>query len=211
MGHIGIDESGKGDYFGYLVIGAVYIDDLSKQKLEALKVRDSKKISDDVVQKMAREIRKTCKYEIIRISPEKYNLLYSRFRSLNELLGWGHARALENLLLKTSKVDFVIADKFGGEKFVRDALFEKGRKIKLIQRTKAEDDIAVAAASVLARAEFLATLRQLSLLVGYSLPKGSTDVIKAAKEMTKRHGEDILDKIAKKHFRITKKVLGKAG
>ncbi len=206
MGHIGVDESGKGDYFGYLVVAAVYVDDKVEEKLKALKVRDSKNVIDSTAQKMAAEIKKTCKYDVIKISPEKYNSLYKRFKSLNKLLAWGHARAIENLLGKTDNVDFILTDKFGDEKFVREALFEKGRKAKLVQRTKAESDIAVAAASILARAEFLKTLRQLSLLVGYKLPKGATHVEEAAREMKSRHGAEILDKIAKTHFKITKKL-----
>ncbi len=204
MPHIGVDESGKGDYFGYLVVAAVYVDDVAEKKLAELKVRDSKNVIDSTAMKMATEIKKICKHEVIKISPEKYNLLYKRFKSLNKLLAWGHARSIENLLKKVEGVDFVLTDKFGNEKFVAEALFEKGRKVKLIQKTKAESDMAVAAASILARAEFLKTLRQLSLLVGYKLPKGSTHVEEAGKEMIKRHGEEILDKIAKTHFRITK-------
>ncbi|MBI4170485.1 MAG: ribonuclease HIII [Candidatus Aenigmarchaeota archaeon] len=206
MGHIGVDESGKGDYFGYLVIAAVYVDDTAEEKLRAMKVRDSKQLLDSTAQKMATQIKKICKYDVVRISPEKYNLLYKRFRSLNKLLAWGHARAIENLLKKAQNVDFVLIDKFGDDKLVKEMLFENSRKVKLIQKTKAESDIAVAAASILARAEFLRTLRQLSLLIGYKLPKGSTHVEEAAKEMIKRHGPEILDKIAKVHFKITKKL-----
>ena len=209
MPHIGVDESGKGDYFGYLVAAAVYVDENSEKKLQEMRVRDSKQILDSTVQKMATEIKKTCKHEIVKISPEKYNMLYKRFKSLNKLLAWCHARAIENLLKKTNGVDFVLTDKFGEEKLVREALFEKGRKIKLVQKTRAESDIAVAAASILARAEFLKTLRQLSLLVGYKLPKGATHVEEAGKEMIKRHGEEILDKISKVHFKTTKKITAK--
>lgn len=206
MGHIGVDESGKGDYFGYLVVAAVYVDGAAEEKLKALRVRDSKLVLDSTAQKMAAQIRKICRHDIVKISPEKYNLLYARFRSLNRLLAWGHARAIENMLGKVGNVEFVITDKFGDEDLVKNAVFEKTKKIKLIQKTRAESDIAVAAASVLARAEFLKTLRQLSLLVGYKLPKGSTHVEEAAKEMIQRHGADILGKVAKTHFKITKRL-----
>jgi ribonuclease HIII len=110
-------------------------------------------------------------------------------------------------LLKKTKPDFVIADKFADSAVLKKALFENGKKTKLIQKIRAEDDIAVAAASILARAEFLRTLRALSLEVGYKLPKGATHVEDAAKALVEKHGVKILDFIAKKHFKITKRVL----
>jgi len=136
--------------------------------------------------------------------------LYKKFgpKGLNKLLAWCHARVIENILEK-NECDYVITDKFGDERFLKDALMEKGKKIKVVQMVRAESDIAVAAASVLARAEFLKTLKKLSLEVGYKLPKGSTDVETAAKIMVERYGEKILPMIAKTHFKITKRVLKK--
>ncbi len=161
---IGVDESGKGDYFGYLVVAGVMIDDTAEKKLAALKVKDSKKLLDFTVTKLARDIKKICKYDIVKISPEKYNQLYKKFgpKGLNKLLAWGHARVIENLVKKNS-CDYVISDKFGDERYLKSALMENGKKIKLIQQVRAESDMAVAAASILARAEFLKTLKRLSL------------------------------------------------
>ena len=206
MPHIGVDEAGKGDYFGYLVVAAVYVDDEAEKKLRALRVKDSKLLLDSPATKLAAEIRKTCLYDIVKISPEKYNLLYKKFKNLNKMLAWGHAKAIENLLPKT-KAEYVITDKFGDEKFLKDALMEKGKAIRVDQVVKAESDIAVAAASVLARAEFLRTLRVLSREVGHVLPKGSTHVQDAGKFILKNYGEEGLSKLAKMHFRITKKLL----
>lgn len=208
VSRIGVDESGKGDYFGYLVVAAVYVDEKSEKKLKELRIRDSKLLLDSTVQKLAKEIKKSCKHEIVKISPEKYNMLYKKFNSLNKLLAWAHSRAIENLL-KETKPDFVITDRFADKQVLKKALFQKGREVKLVQKIRAEQDVAVAAASVLARAEFLRTLRALSLEVGYKLPKGATHVKDAAKEIIKMHGEGILDYVAKKHFKITKQVLGK--
>ena len=208
--HIGVDESGKGDYFGYLVAAGVLSDDESEKKLRQLGVKDSKKLLDAAALKMAVQVKKVCRYEIVKISPEKYNSLYKKFgpKGLNKLLAWCHARVIENILEK-NECDYVITDKFGDERFLKDALMEKGKKIKVVQMVRAESDIAVAAASVLARAEFLKTLKKLSLEVGYKLPKGSTDVETAAKIMVERYGEKILPMIAKTHFKITKRVLKK--
>lgn len=211
MKWVGVDEAGKGDYFGYLVIAGVYADDDKAKRLKDMGVKDSKLLSDSAAARISTAIKRICRHEIVRISPEKYNLLYKKFRSLNKLLAWGHARVIENLLEKT-EVDFVITDKFGEESLLKKTLFQKGKKTKIHQNVRAESDIAVAAASILARAEFLKTLKQLSLEVGYSLPKGATHVEEAAKELVKKYDESVLDFVAKRHFKTTKRVLGqKAG
>jgi len=205
---IGVDESGKGDYFGYLVVAGVLLDEEKKKKLEEMGVKDSKKLSDSAVTRLATQIRRICKHDIVKISPEKYNMLYKKFKSLNTLLAWCHARVIENLLEK-NEIDFIITDKFGDERFLKNALFERGKKAKIQQKIRAESDMAVAAASVLARAEFLKTLKKLSMEVGYSLPKGATHVEEAAKELVSKHKEEVLDFVAKRHFKTTKRVLQK--
>lgn len=205
MSHIGVDESGKGDYFGYLVVAAVYVDDTTERKLKDLKVKDSKLLLDSTALKLAAAIKKICKHDIVKISPEKYNSLYKKFNNLNKILAWAHSRAIENMLSKVSP-DFVIADKFADEKVLNAVLMEKGQKVKIIQMIRAESDIAVAAASVLARAEFLKTLRGLSREIGHVLPKGAAHVEEAAKYIIENYGEEGLSKIAKMHFRITKRL-----
>lgn len=200
---IGVDEAGKGDYFGYLVAAAVAVGDREEEELRKIGVRDSKKLSDAAVRKIAPMIKKACKHEIVKISPRRYNSLYKKFRSLNKLLAWAHARAIENLLAKT-KCSLVITDKFADEKVLKNALFERSRKIRIEQKVRAERDIAVAAASVLARYEFLRTLRSLSRSIGYSLPKGSTHVKEALGFLREKYGEEVLTEIAKLHFKITK-------
>ncbi len=207
---IGVDEAGKGDYFGYLVVAAVCADEKNEPVLKSVGVKDSKMLSDTSVRELAVRIKKLCPYEIVKVSPERYNIIYKKFCSLNKLLAWGHARAIENLLEKTewnTKEDYVVTDKFADEKFLRESLFEKSRKVKVIQKINGESDIAVAAASILARSEFLATLRMLGREVGFVLPKGATHVEEAARQIVDKHGADILDKVAKIHFKTTKRVL----
>lgn len=205
---IGVDEAGKGDYFGYLVVAAVAADEGGEKKLHDLRIRDSKLVSDIEVKRLAAMIKKICKHEVIKISPEKYNVLHAKFRNMNKILSWAHARAIENLLEKTN-ADVLIVDKFADESVLEKQLFEKSRKVKLVQKVRAERDVVVAAASILARAEFLRTLRQLSLQVGYKLPKGSTHVEEAAKFIMEKYGSDVLKGVAKVHFKTTKKVLRK--
>ncbi|HEU5091463.1 MAG TPA: ribonuclease HIII, partial [Nitrospira sp.] len=141
---IGIDESGKGDYFGPLVIAAVFVDARTQGELKLMEVRDSKKISDGRVLELAPDIRTVCPHSIIAIGPKKYNELYIKIKNLNRLLAWGHAKALENLLERGVTCERAISDQFGDERLILNALQEKGRKITLVQRTKAESDLAVA-------------------------------------------------------------------
>ena len=206
---IGIDESGKGDYFGPLVIAAVFVDATTQSELTLMNVRDSKKISDGRILDMAPDIRTICPHSIIAIGPQRYNELYAKIRNLNRLLAWGHAKALETLLDKVS-CGRAIADQFGDERLILNALQEKGRTIVLEQRHKAESDLAVAAASILARAEFLLRLNRLSNEIGTTLPKGASPAVELAGRMiVKKHGEEQLGLVAKLHFKTTQAVLGK--
>jgi len=208
---IGIDESGKGDYFGPLVIAAVFVDTTTQGELTLMQVRDSKKISDGRILDMAPDIRTICPHSIIAIGPQRYNELYVKIRNLNRLLAWVHAKALETLLEKVS-CRRAIADQFGDERLILNALQEKGRTIVLEQRHKAESDLAVAAASIVARAEFLLRLQRLSDEIGTTLPKGASPAVELAGRMiVKKHGEERLGSVAKLHFKTTQAVLGKTG
>ena len=204
---IGSDESGKGDYFGPLVIAAAFVTPEIEPDLKLMEVRDSKRISDGRVLELARDLRQVCKHSIVAIGPQRYNELYEKIRNLNRLLAWGHARALENLLEQVT-CELAIADQFGDERFILNALLEKGKRIRLVQRPKAEEDLAVAAASILARAEFLTRLKRLSDEVGTSLPKGASPAVElAARMVVKKHGRERLSTIAKLHFKTTLAVL----
>ena len=209
---IGTDESGKGDYFGPLVSAGVYVDEQTAKDLVTCGVKDSKNLSDNENLRLAQEIAKICKgrFVIVEISPERYNLLYEQFKkekkNLNTLLAWGHAKAIEEIL---SKVDceVAIADQFADERFILGKLQEKGKKLRLTQMHKAEQNIAVAAASILARARFLKKLSKLSNKYKIDLPKGASQtVIKSAKKFVGLHGKESLRKVAKLHFKTTNEV-----
>ena len=208
LDRIGIDESGKGDYFGPLVIAAVFVTPALEQDLALMQVRDSKKISDGRILELAPDIRLLCPHSLVAIGPQRYNELYAKIKNLNRLLAWGHARALENLLQQV-ECDLAIADQFGDERLILNALQEKGKQIRLVQRTKAESDLAVAAASILARAEFLQRLDRLSQELNTTLPKGASPAVELAGRMVvKKYGRDRLGTVAKLHFKTTKQVLG---
>jgi ribonuclease HIII len=210
-GHIGTDESGKGDYFGPLVIAGFYLPDGQADVLRALGVRDSKKISDGRAKAIADTLKAGYLYAVVAIGPEKYNQLYDKLRNLNKLLAWGHARVIENIL---EKVDCAraITDQFGDKSLVLNALMKKGRQVELIQQPRAEEDMAVAAASILARAEFLTRLRYLSGDVGMDLPKGASSLVEdAAVKLVAKKGPGVLDLVAKVHFKTTSRVLEAAG
>lgn len=208
-GHIGVDESGKGDFFGPLVIAACYVGPEHLAELEG--VKDSKKLTDPVAIKLAAKIKAVCPYSVIAIGPAKYNELYQKFRNLNTLLAWGHARAIENVLEKQDS-KLVISDQFANPAVLKRQLFEKGKEIQLVSQVRAEADIAVAAASILARAEFLWKLRQLGERFGSELPKGASSNVKdAAVRFVKAHGPDHLPEVAKMHFKTSGEVLAKAG
>jgi len=152
--HFGVDESGKGDFFGPLVIAGVYVDRGIARKLVDAGVQDSKRIGSDArIRALGETIRKAAGglVETVRIGPPRYNELYEKFGNLNKLLGWGHARVIENLLEKKPDCPRALSDQFADARVVEQSLLRHGRTIDIQQRTRAESDIAVAAASILAR------------------------------------------------------------
>lgn len=199
---IGIDESGKGDFFGPLVIAGVLVTKATSLELIKLGVKDSKTSSDNTNIMIAQNIKKICPHSIVNIGPVKYNELYEKFKNLNKLLAWGHARVLENILEKHNCQNAIL-DKFGDESRINGALLNLGKKINIIMREKAEVDVAVAAASILARADFVLRLKGLEKQIKISLPKGAgTEVKLAYLRIKKNKGEEELKKVAKIHFKI---------
>jgi ribonuclease HIII len=209
--HFGIDESGKGDFFGPLVIAGVYADREISRRLLALGVTDSKKISsENRIRQLADEIEHTpgLAANIVLIGPEKYNLLYEKFANLNDLLAWGHARVIENLLLQKPDCKRSLSDKFANERVIRRALLKNAREIQIDQQTKAESDLAVAAASILARNKFVRWMEARSKALGIALPKGVSPAVKtAARAVVEKGGRNALRAVAKMHFRTSAEVL----
>ena len=208
--HFGIDESGKGDFFGPLVIAGVYVDhDIARKFLDA-GIQDSKRIGSDArIRALAKIIKTTpgAVGDTVAIGPERYNDLYEKFGNLNSLLGWGHARVIENLLAKKPDCPRALSDKFADAKVIERSLLQHGKAIRLDQRTKAESDLAVAAASILARQAFIDWLERRGKATGVKLGRGvSAQVKEAAKAIVDAGGPDALRKVAKVHFRTAHEV-----
>ena len=204
--YIGTDESGKGDFFGPLIAAGVQSDDALNKKFADLGIKDSKKMKDSEILKAANFIKANAVHSVIVIMPEKYNELYKKFNNLNKLLAWAHARAIENILEK-SPCRYALADKFGNESLIENALMKNGRNIILKQCVRAEADTACAAASVLARAEFVKRMQELSKRYEINFSKGVSDAVEEqAKEFIKRYSADRLNEIAKLHFKTAEKI-----
>jgi ribonuclease HIII len=203
--HFGIDESGKGDFFGPLVIAGVYVEHGTARKLLDAGVQDSKRIGSDArIRALAKIIRGTASpiVDVVLVGPVRYNELYEKLGNLNKLLGWGHARVIENLLVKKPDCPRALSDQFADPRVIEQSLMRHGRKIDIEQRTKAESDVAVAAASILAREAFVGWLDQQGRALGLRLGRGaSSEVQKTAERLVAKRGPEILRQLAKVHFR----------
>ena len=212
--HFGIDESGKGDFFGPLVISGVYVDPGIARKFLDAGVQDSKRIGSDAkIRALADSIRKDSMgiVDTVLIGPAKYNELYKKFGNLNSLLGWGHARVIENLLGKKPDCPRSLSDQFADARVIERSLLSHGRKIDIVQRTKAESDVAVAAASILAREAFINWLEREGKKLGVRLERGVSAAVKAAaKKLVESKGPEALRQVAKVHFKTAHEIAPEA-
>lgn len=214
---IGVDESGKGDFFGPLCIAGVYVNESVVRAWEEIGIRDSKAIgSDRKIAELAKAIRQTpgCVVSVVPIGNEAYNRLYEKMGSVNSMLAWGHARVIEDLLGHPERMDpppvRAISDQFAASKStVEKALMGLGQGLQLVQRHKAESDLAVAAASIIARDEFVRRMALLAKDLGLGLPRGASAAVEqVAAQIFTEKGELALAKVAKMHFRTSYRVRG---
>jgi len=212
--HFGVDESGKGDFFGPLVISGVYVDAGIARKFIDAGVQDSKRITSDArIRAVADEIRRNSLglIETVLIGPAKYNELYKKFGNLNTLLGWGHARVIENLLAKKPDCPRSLSDQFADVRVIERSLLNHSRKIEIQQRIKSESDIAVAAASILAREAFINWLDRKGKELGVRLQRGISPAVKeTAKKLVETRGPEALCEVAKVHFRTAHEIAPEA-
>jgi len=209
--HFGIDESGKGDFFGPLVIAGVYVEHASARALLDAGVTDSKRIGSDAkVRRLAATIRATpgVVHETLVISPTRYNEMYPTFRNLNEMLAWGHARVIARLAQLRPECPRALSDQFARKEILEGALKKRGVNLILEQKVRGEADIAVAAASLLARERFIDWLRDASAASSTALPLGASELVKeAARVFIAIHGAENFGKVAKLHFKTAGEVL----
>jgi len=215
--HIGTDEAGKGDFFGPMVTAGVYVDARTAQILRTLGVRDSKTVSDRELRGLATNIREVVAEKqraVLVLAPRRYNELYKQMRSegknLNTLLAWTHTRVVEDLIKSGLQPNFILSDQFGDKRYIESRLLVDTRLsgVPVLQMHRAEADVGVAAASILARDGFLRWLDQASRTLGVTLPKGaSPKVIATARQLVSRSGADSLKEYAKVSFKTMQNVL----
>jgi ribonuclease HIII len=204
---IGTDESGKGDFFGPLVVAGFLMNRAIEPEVLSLGVTDSKKLRSPQIRRIAAELHKRYSGHISVVSPsmDRYNSLYAQFGNLNRFLAWGHARVIDNLISAWREhgepVDGVVSDKFGDESYIVNALASM-KTVSLIQRPRGESNSAVAAASIIARDTFEERVGALEKSFGVSLPFGAGHQVKTAtKRFIEVHGQDRLSHAAKTHFK----------
>jgi ribonuclease HIII len=208
----GSDESGKGDFFGPLVVGAVLINKDIAKKLYNFGVRDSKELTDKRILELANKIEALAPLHVaLALKPEAYNLRYEQMKAqgynLNDLLAAGHVAALTKVLQADKQCHFALVDRFSQQNNIAANLQKAFPGITVVQQPKAEEDMAVAAASILARAKFVNIMAELSELAGRELPKGGGEnATAAAKEILASLGRETLDKLVKKHFNNYKQI-----
>ena len=220
--HAGSDESGKGDFFGPLVVCCAYTDERLSDEMIKLGVKDCKQMTDKAVLAVGAQLRQLLGptgYAVVKLGPAAYNRLYAKIKNINRMLAWAHGTAIEELLTKRASCDRVVVDQFAPtEATILRALKERGKKAKVEQRHQAESDIAVAAASVIARELFLRAIQAMTVEVfgegaEAKVPAGSSDprVRELAEEMVRKNGPTWLMNHCKAHFQTTDKVLAACG
>lgn len=211
---IGSDECGKGDYFGPLVVSAFYCTRAQVPSLTKLGVQDSKKLNDHRILQIAKAIYLNFPGQAasLILNPPKYNELISRFKqqnqNLNDLLAWGHETAISELMEKELPAEGILVDQFSKAQKAKLRLSRKYPHAKIIERTGAERDLAVAAASILSRYQFLEAMAKLNHRYQMTFPLGaSPPVIKAGQLFVEKYGSARLAEVAKVHFKTSQSVV----
>lgn len=200
---IGVDEAGKGDFFGPLCVTALYAEQSHIDEFYKLGIKDSKRIGDAQALALTKKITAMCETETLSLYPPKYNELYARFHNLNRMLAWCHATVIHNLHQKTG-CSFATIDQFGAEHLVATALKKRSDTIQLQQQHKGEEDIVIAAASIVARGAFLSGLSRLSDSIGTPLLKGASSAVKNLGRTLAAKG--VLEQVCKTHFKTYNEV-----
>lgn len=202
--------AGKEDYFGPLVISAIHVDAWAEAQFSMLGLHDTTPLSDELLLAKAEEIRAICSYTLVTIGPKRYNEAFAKVQRQDSVWAWGNVRAIETMLEKTKseKSEMVVARQFGDEAIIEEALGKKGHQITLEQSTDSQMDSAVVAANIVAEAEYVWYVGQLSQRVGQNLPRGDSDelVITVGREIAAKGGKNALGEVAKLDFGVTQMI-----
>lgn len=198
---IGVDESGKGDFFGPLVIAAFLCSKSEEEKLKEMGVRDGKLIADKKLRNIADLLKVKFPYNVYIYHPKQYNQDHKKIKNLNHMLAAGHAQVISEIA-NNNKVDLAVSDKFGKSELTENALLKIDCNIKLKQIVRGERIIQVAAASILARAAYLDEMDRISTEIGFELPRGAAPKVdQEGRKLIEAQGIEILNRVAKTHFK----------
>lgn len=208
---IGSDEVGTGDYFGPIVVTASFVKIDDVEFLEQLGIRDSKKISDETILKIAPEIAKRIQYKSIILNNREYNEKHGNDHNMNKIKAILHNKVLYQLIQEIKEpYDYIIVDEFAKETRYYDYIKDSTQ----IQRgitfmTKAEDkNLAVACSSIISRYLFIKEFDKLSDSLHIPLPKGAGPMVDTiGEEIVQKFGADKLKEIAKYNFKNTERIL----
>jgi len=210
VARIGTDEAGKGDFYGPLITAGFFVDSIeTEDDLRKMGVCDSKKLNDKEIAELAKKLHAKYKNNIaiMRPSVEKYNELYSKFKNLNILLGWAHAKVIEELKTRFGQIKLANVDKFADKSLISRHLTNFS-DLKIDAMVKGEDnDIAIAAASIIARSYFVGKMHELSQNFGIKIPLGANSIVKTiGKQFIEKHGRENLKYVAKLHFKTAQEL-----
>lgn len=210
--HLGVDEVGKGDYFGPLVVVACFLDEEFLEKISSIGIGDSKKFSDSKIMEMYNLVKDYPYFYTSIVHPKEYAQLYKESKNASILLARQHSKVIEmglgDLKSKNIECSRVVIDQFSSRKArILNELGNYGKEIELIQFHKGESDMAVACASVMARGIFLEEMEKMRKKYNFNFPKGASEVIDKGQEFVKKFGVEELGNVAKISFKTTAKVL----
>ena len=210
--HLGVDEVGKGDYFGPLVVVSCFVNEDFYKKTKLLGFGDSKKFSDIKIRNFFDNVKDYPYYYSSVVVPSDYNELSKEYGNVSILLAKQHSIVIEKALkdLKAKNIDcsYIVVDQFSAAKSrVVNELGELGKAVELRQFHKGESDIAVAAASIFARGIFLQEWDKMNEKYDFVFPKGASNVIDSAKIFVSQYGMEELRNVSKIGFRTTQELL----
>ena len=210
--HLGVDEVGKGDYFGPLVVVSCFVNNESLELFKKVGVGDSKKFSDKKIMEMYEQLKDYPYYYASVVMPEEYNELDEEIGNVAILLARQHSKVIEmglgDLKSKNIECNTVVIDQFSNtKKRILNELGKLGQGADIQQFHKGESDIAVAAASVIARGIFVDEMEKLCNAYSFDFPKGASNVIDKGRQFVKLYGKEALHLVAKVSFRTTSSCL----